>query len=73
MPKITLDDMTPEQIVVVTAFINEGKLQAYEELVEYLEREHFSASVEDPYYAYYVKHVIEIVQSKYDDLSKETK
>ncbi len=73
MPKITLDDMTPEQMLVVTAFINEGKMQAYEELVEYLEREHFSASAEDPYYAYYVKHVIEIVQSKYDSLNKETK
>lgn len=72
MPKITIEDMTPEQQAVIQVLVNEGKMQAYEELLESLEREHFSAGQEDPYYAYYVKHLIDIVHERYDPLVKET-
>ena len=72
MPKIALEDITPEQGVVIEVFLNEGKMQAYEELLEYLEKEYFIANAEDPYYAYYVKHLIEIVHERYDPLVKET-
>lgn len=72
MPKISIEDMTPEQELVIQALIREGRMQAYEELLEYLEREHFAAGQEDPYYAYYVKHLIEIVHERYDPLVKET-
>lgn len=72
MPKIALEDITPEQAVVIEVFLNEGKMQAYEELLEYLEKEYFIANAEDPYYAYYVKHLIEIVHERYDPLVKET-
>lgn len=72
MPKIALEDITPEQAVAIQVFLNEGKMQAYEELLEYLEKEYFIANAEDPYYAYYVKHLIEIVHERYDPLVKET-
>lgn len=71
MPKIAIEDMTPEQQVVIQVLINEGKLQAYEELLEELEKEHFAAASEDPYYAYYVKHLIDRIHQKYDPLMKE--
>lgn len=71
MPKINIEGMTPEQQAVIEVLINEGKMQAYEELLEYLEREHFAAGQEDPYYAYYVKHLIQVVHDRYDPLAKE--
>jgi hypothetical protein len=71
MPKITIEDMTPEQQVVIQVLINEGKMQAYEELLEDLEKEHYLASAEDPYYAYYIKHVIERIHKLYDPLAKD--
>lgn len=72
MPKITIEDMTPEQQVVVQILINEGKMQAYEELLEELEHEHLAIGTEDPYYAYYVKHIIDMVREKYEPLNRET-
>jgi hypothetical protein len=70
MPKIVLDNLPPAEAAAIEAVMNEGKMQAYEELLEHLEREHFSAGSEDPYYAYYVKHIIELVHEKYDPLIK---
>lgn len=72
MPKITIEDMTPEQQVVIQILINEGKMQAYEELLEEFEREHFAIATEDPYYAYYIKHVIGRLHELYDPLARET-
>jgi hypothetical protein len=72
MPKITIEDMTPEQQVVIQVLINEGKMQAYEELLEEFEKEHFSVATEDPYYAYYIKHVISRIHELYDPLSRDT-
>ena len=72
MPKITIENMTLEQQAVIEVLVNEGKMQAYEELLQYLEKEYFIANAEDPYYAYYVKHLIEIVHERYDPLVKET-
>lgn len=72
MPKISIEDMTPEQQVVIQVLVNEGKMQAYEELLEYLEKEHYAAGTEDPYYGYYVKHLIEVVRERYDPMVKET-
>jgi hypothetical protein len=68
MSKISLDDLTPDQEIVITAFITEGKLQAYEELLEYFTKEHSVAAPEDPYYAYYVKHVIEQIKERYEPI-----
>lgn len=72
MPRISIEDMTPEQQLVIQVLVNEGKMQAYEEILEELEQEHYAAGTEDPYYAYYVKHLIERVQAKYEPLSRET-
>jgi hypothetical protein len=44
MPKIAIEDMTPEQQVVIQVLINEGKLQAYEELLEEFEKEHMDTT-----------------------------
>lgn len=68
MPKISLDDLTPEQEAVIVALINEGKLQAYEELLDYFTKEHAIATPEDPYYAYYIKHVIEQIKQRYEPI-----
>lgn len=68
MSEISLDDLTPDQEVVVAAFITEGKLQAYEELLEYFTKEHALVAPEDPYYAYYVKHVIEQIKERYEPI-----
>jgi hypothetical protein len=72
VPKISIEDMTLEQQAVIQVLVNEGKMQAYEELLEDLEREHFIAAAEDPYYAYYVKHLIDRIHEKYDPLAEET-
>jgi hypothetical protein len=72
MPRVILEDMTPEQDAVVWAFINEGKMQAYEELIKEFEIEHFSVATEDPYYAYYIKHVIGRLHELYDPLVRDT-
>jgi hypothetical protein len=72
MPKITIEDMTPEQQVVIQVLINEGKMQAYEELLDDFEKEHFAVATEDPYYAYYIKHVIDKIRALYEPLSRDT-
>jgi len=70
MPKISIEDMTPEQQLVIEVLVNEGKLQAYEELLDYFNREYFEAASQDPYYGYYVKYVIEEIQKRYEPLAK---
>lgn len=70
MPKIVLENLPPAEAAAIEAVMNEGKMQAYEELLQYLEREHYLANAEDPYYAYYVKHLIDIVHERYDPLAQ---
>ncbi len=70
MPKITIDNMTPEQQAVIEVLVNEGKMQAYEELLDYFNREYAESAVQDPYYGYYVKYVIEEIEKRYQPLSK---
>jgi hypothetical protein len=72
MPKINIEDMTSEQQVVIQVLINEGRLQAYEELLEEFEKEHMATATEDPYYGYYIKHVIKRIHELYDPLVRET-
>ena len=72
MPKIVIDNMTPEQQAVIEVLVNEGKMQAYEELLEYFEKEYQASATEDPYYGYYVKYTIEEIKKRYDPLVKET-
>lgn len=64
MKTITLDNLTAEQRLVVDILVNEGKLQAYEELLEFFNKEYAASAAEDPYYAYYVKYVIETIQER---------
>ncbi len=70
MPKITIDNMTPEQQAVIEVLVNEGKMQAYEELLDYFNREYAESAAQDPYYGYYVKYVIEEIEKRYQPLSK---
>ena len=72
MPKISIEGMTPEQQAVIEVLVNEGKMQAYEELLAYFEKEYHASASEDPYYGYYVKYVIEEIKKRYDPLVKET-
>lgn len=69
MPEIIIDNLTEEQALVAGIFINEGKIQAFEELLQVFEEEHYRTGTEDPYYAYYVKYVIDILKSKIVELS----
>ena len=72
MPKISIENMTPEQQAVIEVLVNEGKMQAYEELLAYFEKEYQASATEDPYYGYYVKYVIEEINKRYEPLVKET-
>lgn len=71
MPKIEIEKLTDSQKVVAEMFIFEGVLRGYEEVLEGLEHEYNLSMGEDPYYGYYVKHVIDLVREKYDALNKE--
>lgn len=64
MASIVLENLTTEQKLVVDILVNEGKLQAYEELLEYFNKEYNMTASEDPYYGYYVKYVIETLQER---------
>lgn len=70
MAKISLDDVSPEQYQILNAFINEGKIRGYEEVAAIFEREYMESATEDPYYGYYVKHVLDIINSKLAELLK---
>ncbi len=70
MPKIELEDLTPEQEAVIQVIINEGKMLAYEELLDYFKREYQESATQDPYYGYYVKYVIEEIEKRYQPLAK---
>lgn len=72
MPKIELENLTPEQEAVIEVIINEGKMQAYEELLEYFTQEYNASATEDPYYGYYVKYVIEEITKRYEPLQQAT-
>lgn len=65
MPTIELDNLDEVSAAIVNAFINEGKLRAFEELIELFEKEYFATAAEDPYYGYYVKFVIQKINELY--------
>ncbi len=71
MPKINIEDLTAEQQVVIEVFVNEGKMQAYEELLAYFEHEYNQTASEDPYYGYYVKYVIDKINERYQPMVAE--
>ena len=71
MPEIELENISPEQELVINVIMNEGRLRAYEEILRNLERERYANGTEDPYYAYYIEHVIEVIKKRYDELSAE--
>lgn len=71
MPIIEIDNLTESQKIVAEMFIFEGVLRGYEEIIAALNHEHHLSMGEDPYYGYYIKHVIDLVQEKYDALSKQ--
>lgn len=70
MPKIVLDNLNEEQQAAVESFIFEGKLRGYEEVLSALEHEYVLSFGEDPYYGYYIKHVIDIISEKYIELKQ---
>lgn len=69
MPKIPLGELSEAQQLVADIFINEGKLRAYEELLAIFNLEFGDVGDTDPYYAYYVKYVIDKINSKYQPLA----
>ncbi len=64
MSKITLDNLTEDQELVIKVILNEGRLQAYEELLAYFDKEYHATASEDPYYGYYVKYVLDILRER---------
>lgn len=64
-------ELTAEQESMVTMLVNAGKSEAYEELLEFFSGEQFSAAPEDPHYGYYIKFVIDEINSRYEKLQKE--
>lgn len=71
MQKIELTNLTEEQTLVVDVLINEGKLRALEDLLQTFQEEYSRTATEDPYYGYYVKHIIETLEKKISNLSNE--
>jgi hypothetical protein len=71
MKNIVLENLTEEQKVVIDILIREGKLQAYEELRDSFEAEYNLSAPEDPYYAYYVKYVVEMLQSRINSIIED--
>lgn len=65
MPTIELDNLDDAQAAIINSFINEGKLRAYEELLEIFNKEYYSVGTEDPYYGYYVKFVMDRINELY--------
>lgn len=71
MPKFEVDNLSPEQKLIVDIFIFEGVLRGYEEIIAALTHEYALSQGEDPYYGYYIKHVIDLVEERYQSLKKE--
>jgi hypothetical protein len=71
MPTIKLDNLTQEQQLIVNIVLFEGMLRAYEEILQELEKERAFSASEDPHYGYYIKHVIDMVQAKYDSMKDQ--
>jgi hypothetical protein len=71
MEVVTINNLTPEQEAVIRMFLNEGKLQAYDEL-----REHFTAELnkitpEDSQHGAYIEYVIEEIKKRFNELVGE--
>ena len=65
MPKIVLDNLDETTYAVVQSFINEGKMQACEQLLDSLNKELYASGKEDPYYGYYIQYVIDKINGLY--------
>ena len=62
MISLDLDNLTPEQEIVVASLVREGMLTAYDKVISIFVKEFNETSTEDPHFAYYSKHVIQVVQ-----------
>jgi len=69
MISIELDNLTPEQEIVVASLVREGMLTAYDKVISVFVKEFNETATEDPHFSYYVKHVIKVVQ----ELAEEAK
>lgn len=71
MSTITLEGLTPAQKAVIDMFIREGKLQAYEELINYFDQELHKIAPEDSHFGEYISYVIEEIDKRFKALSSE--
>lgn len=71
MPVTKLENLTEQQKAVVDAILFEGILRGYEEILSGLRHEYALSESEDPHYSYYVKHVIVLIEEKYNALVEE--
>lgn len=62
MINLDLDNLTPEQEIVVASLVHEGMLTAYDKLISIFIKEFNETATEDPHFAYYSKHVIQTIQ-----------
>lgn len=69
MPTIKLEGLTDQQVFVANIFINEGKVQALEDLLKEFDEDYFKTAPEDPHYAYYLKHTIDMLRDKISKLT----
>jgi hypothetical protein len=65
MPKIVLEDLSPAEAAAIEAVMIEGRLRAYEELLDSLNKELYASGKEDPYYGYYIQYVIDKINELY--------
>ena len=69
MISIELDNLTPEQEIILAALVREGMLTAYDKVISIFTKELNETATEDPHFSYYAKHVIKVVQ----ELAEEAK
>lgn len=73
MPVIEFENLDPAQEAILQSFVQEGVLRGYEEILKALRYELALSDGEDPYYGYYIKHVIDLVDEKYQSLAAKVK
>jgi hypothetical protein len=70
MEVVTINNLTPEQEAVIEMFLNEGKLQAYDELRNHFAQELAKITPEDAHHGAYIEYVIEEINNRFNLLVK---
>ena len=71
METISITNLTPQQETVVLLLINEGKMQAYDELQKHFTQELHKIAPDDSNHGAYIEYVIEEITKRLKALTGE--